>query len=337
MISSTPNETGADAIRIPGSGRAGGHGVTNGNRGSGAIVGHSGLDPGEVGIVGVGHRPTVAGQGVQEVGVIALRGRERVVALVDDDEVPVPDRQEGIPRSVPVIDALDGPTLRSSQLIEVGLLEDGLARRVVHVVLVGRPAGPVAGRGEHLADQQPVRREARHHDVVDLAGGIPGAADLDLDVVRADEDRLGRDAGSAGRRCLGHGHHGALAGQRPADDPGRRPGRDVGAPGHPLEDRGRPVSRSVGASIERDLDAAAGDRDDRRLLVRTVEDDGLALVEPERPERQVAPAGPGRVRRDDAGGIGPDVELVGRQAHRQLGGVDHRLRGGGPAALRQRT
>ena len=193
--------------------------------------------------------------------------------------------------------------------------------------LCGRPAGPVARRGEHLADEEPVRREARHHDVVDLAGRVAPC--------RGPRSRP-RPAPrrSAPRDTPVRPVSGACATATTARLPGNgRPVIVVADPagtyalqGIPSNTDRRPGSRSGSAAVDGQLDAAAGDRDDRRLLLRPVEEHRLAVLEAERPEREVPPAGPGGVGRDHAVGPGPDVEQLGRQARRQLGGVDHDVR-----------
>ena len=219
------------------------------------------------------------------------------------------DRQEEVARAVAVVDPLDRPALRPADLVEVRLLEDGLPRRVVDVVLVGRPAGPVAVRREHLADEQPVGREARHHDVVDLAGGVAGAADLDLDVVRTHDDRLGRDARPAGARAPGRPPRPpaarAVAGRRSASS--SRPGcrRSRACPRRPTAG---PAGAAAGPRSSVELHAAAGDRHDGRFLLRMVEDDRLAVGRGRRhgTRGSASPSEPDRSRRPV--GVRVDVE-----------------------------
>ena len=58
-------------------------------------------DPVEVRIERAGHRPPVAGQGVEVVGVVAMGRRERVVAVGDEHDVAVADLEERVRASDP--------------------------------------------------------------------------------------------------------------------------------------------------------------------------------------------------------------------------------------------
>src|SRR5205814_5397048 len=129
---------------------------------------------------------------------------------------------------------------------------------------------------------------------------IPRAADLDLHVVGRDEDGVARHAGTARVRGLGDCDDAPTAIDRSTDDPRRHADRDVGAPGHALEDgraAGQPKSRTL---FELDLDPSTGDRDDRGFLLRVADLDGLPVVEPEGPTREVPPARARWVRRHRA-------------------------------------
>src|SRR5262249_26629082 len=112
----------------------------------------------------------------------------------------------------------------------VRLLEHDLAGGPVLVVLVRRVARPVSGGREHLDHEQPLGRELRLDDVVDLARRVAGAAHLDLDVLRLDERRLAPalTPGTA-ERHLALGLDAVVRAPRQVESP-RHPGEDARAP-----------------------------------------------------------------------------------------------------------
>src|SRR5260370_5569511 len=65
----------------------------------------------------------------------------------------------------------------------VAFVEVHLLRRIMHVVLVRRIAGPVTTWRVHLDHHQFVRGEVGTNDVHDLAGGIPSAAQTGDNIV----------------------------------------------------------------------------------------------------------------------------------------------------------
>ena len=250
---------------------------------------------GVVRVVGGGHRPPAAGQHVQIIGVVSVGGHERVIAAAHRDDVAVRDADRCIaPLS---IDAMEAVTVRVAVAEIVDLVEIGLARRIVDVVLVRRIAGPVAARREHLAHQQTVGRKGRRHDVDDLAGGVAAAANLLAAIARLD------DARGQAERPRPHGDHGAavgdfrfLRGLEIEADPGRQihgvwiRREHVGARANPC-DPARPP----------DLERAA-QQHEASFLVR----------------RPAAPSPAGRQMADREMNIAP-AERARRQIHRRSG------------------
>ena len=126
-----------------------------------------------------------------------MRGHERVVAVADDDAVFVVDLEQAVARPIRPIEALDAPGSWAAKSVVVDLLEHGFVGHLVTVVLVGWPGRPVARRCQHLDHLEAVRRRLGSDDLVDLASGVAGTADLDLHVVGRDDERRLRDpAGS---------------------------------------------------------------------------------------------------------------------------------------------
>src|ERR671911_2564933 len=146
-----------------------------------------GAYPGEIGIVRGGHGAAVCRERVQVVEVEAVGGARRVVAERHEHEVAVADGHRDVDLMSRAVEPLNGERLRARGPVVVRLLEDDLAGRVVLVVLVWGIARPVAGRREHLDDEQALRWELRLEDVIDLPGRVAGAANLDLDIVRRDK------------------------------------------------------------------------------------------------------------------------------------------------------
>ena len=72
----------------------------------------------------------------------------------------------------------------------IDLLEHGLAGHRVDVVLVRRPARPVACRCDDLDEEEPVGREFGRDEVADVSRRMAGAADLEPDGCRIDDQRL---------------------------------------------------------------------------------------------------------------------------------------------------
>ena len=119
-----------------------------------------------------------------------------------------------------------------------------------------------------------------------------------------------------------------VPGQRPADDPGGGAGRQVGAPGHTLEDATAGLAR-----LEARRRSKAISMPPPEIVTTAASWSGessehhLALGQPEGSKREVAPARPGRIGGDDAVGAGLDVEHLGGQPGRQLRWVDRQLEG----------
>src|SRR5207253_248923 len=87
-----------------------------------------------------------------------------MLRLEDDRDVTVADGEQRIARAGfsrrrgvrPAVDPLHAPRLASAEAIAVDLLENGFGRHVVDVMLVGRPARPVARRRQDLDEEQSV-------------------------------------------------------------------------------------------------------------------------------------------------------------------------------------
>ena len=148
------------------------------------LVGPGRAHPGVGRVVGRLHRPDrlVAGQDVQVVAGVALGDGEGVIALRDEQQIAVVDDVGLVDPAVGGVEPLQAEAVGRIDPVVVDLFEIGLARHVADVVLVRRIGRPVAARGEDLDDQQAVGGKLGLDDVVDLARGVAGAADLDLDV-----------------------------------------------------------------------------------------------------------------------------------------------------------
>src|SRR5699024_13552 len=121
-----------------------------------------------------------------------------VPAVRDQDGVPAPDLGEDIDRLVlpargGLMEAEAGAAVgRVLDLVVVDLLELGFGLGGL-VVLVGGVAGPVAAGGDALAGDQAVAvvEGADGSEIAHLAGHVAAAADLDRDVLGADQrDRV---------------------------------------------------------------------------------------------------------------------------------------------------
>jgi len=123
-----------------------------------------------------------------------------VIPVGHEDDVAVANLPDPIARAVGPVDPLDCPGLRPAEPVVIDLLEDRLVGHVVDIVLVGRPARPVAGRRQDLDDLQAIGREVRGDDVVDLAGRVAGSPDFGADVPGMNLDRGRGDAVTAGSR-----------------------------------------------------------------------------------------------------------------------------------------
>jgi len=130
---------------------------------------------------------------------------ERVVPVGHDHDVPVAHLPDSVPRPVAAVHPLDGPSLGSPEAVVVDLLKDGLDGHVIDVMLVRRPARPVAGRRQDLDDLETIAGKRRRDDVVDLAARVAGATDLDCDVTRTHHDRVRRDTVATGTWSAGDG------------------------------------------------------------------------------------------------------------------------------------
>ena len=155
-------------------------------------------DPG-VGRV-VGEAPLAlagAGHHVQVVEVVAGRGHRRAV---------VAGRQQHVVAGADLLEDVDARAVRAlvgeaavGDLEVVDLLERGLDAGDVLVVLVRRIGRPVAARRDHLDRDQAVGEVGvRAAEVVDLAAHLPGAAELDRDLV--DVARLAAVERAGGRQ-----------------------------------------------------------------------------------------------------------------------------------------
>ena len=127
----------------------------------------------------------IAGEDVEVVAGVALGDGKGVIALGDQQQIAIVDDVGGVGLAVRGVEPLQPEAVRRVDAVVVDLFQVGLARHVVHVVLVGRIGGPVAAGREDLHHQQAVGGERRLDDVVDLARGVAGAANLDLHVLAA--------------------------------------------------------------------------------------------------------------------------------------------------------
>ena len=82
---------------------------------------------------------------VEIVEIKAGGGRDDVIALVDEDQVPILD-SNGFFKSFVVVHPLEGEAIGRLHVMVIGLLQVGLMRRVLGIVFVRRERGPVARR-----------------------------------------------------------------------------------------------------------------------------------------------------------------------------------------------
>ena len=271
----------------------------------------------------VGHRPPVAGQGIEEVGVVARGRDERVVAMVDDHEVAVADRDDPVARAVALVDPLDRPAFGPAELVEVRLLEDRLPGRSSTSCLWG-------GQPDQLPDG------VNTSQISSRSAGKPGIMMLLTWRVQLPAPRSSICDVRSGPTTIGSAAipvrpvSGAWARATTARRPGSGrpmiraacpPGCRRSRAGH-RRPTARPGRAKLAPVVEGDLDPTAGDRDQGGLLLGRIEQRLLALGQRERPERQVPPAGRAGVVATSPVGAGPEVERLGGQAGRQLGGVD---------------
>ena len=168
-------------------------------------------------VVAEGHRALVrrAGHHVEVVHRVAGRSRARtVVAVRHQDHVVVAHLEGLVDRRQPGLvvlragvgaveaaaDTGRSDLVGSGDPVVVDLLVDHLARRG-RVVLVGRVARPVAGRGDQLAADELLRvlPDTGHPEVVDLSARVARAARLDRYVGRGAVAGLEPGAASRGR------------------------------------------------------------------------------------------------------------------------------------------
>src|SRR5256885_10037064 len=107
---------------------------------------------------------------VQVVEVVAGTRGHGVIAARDKYDVAVADLDRFVQGAVVGVDELNCETLGSREPVVVRLLEVGLTRRVVGVVLVRRGARSIAPRGPELGDPQRLRPPVLPYGGVD--GGV---------------------------------------------------------------------------------------------------------------------------------------------------------------------
>src|SRR5918993_1343918 len=147
--------------------------------------------PGVVWVVTRLHRPyrLIPREHVQVVPGVPLSDGKRVIPLRHQQQVAVVDHVGRVGLSVRGVEPLQPKSIRGVNPVVIDLLEIGLVRHVVHVMLVWRIGGPVAARCEDLHHEETISRERRFDDVVDLARRIARAADLNLHIVRRHQPR----------------------------------------------------------------------------------------------------------------------------------------------------
>lgn len=105
-----------------------------------------------IGIVHAAEALVLAGHEPQEVGVVAGSGNGGVVAVGELDQLVVLDAVGLVDGAVGGVEALAAEALLGIEQEVVHFLGHALAGHVVHVMLVGREAGPVAGGAVGFAD-----------------------------------------------------------------------------------------------------------------------------------------------------------------------------------------
>ena len=223
-----------------------------------------------------------------------------------------------IGRVLGAVDPLVGEAALARDLEVVDLLQLGLDRvaavvRADLVVLVRRVRGPVAAGREHLAHQQLLGVEgARQAVVVDLAGAVPGAAQLDGHVLLAPvPSRVTSPLGTGGGQREQTSLRAADQGFRLA-----REIREVGGRG----EHACPTGEFEGPAVRGD-GAGARQRQDQELGIPGGQGVRLARPQGQDPEAGVSPAR--RLGRDHevvrAVGRSPFGEVVlARVAHSRL-------------------
>ena len=118
-----------------------------------------------------------------------MRRRNRMIALRNENDFAIAHRQCLIDAAIRGVHLLQRKALGPLNAIVVDFLKVHFARRVVHIVLVGRKAGPVARRREHLHHDQALRGKPGRQHIVNLASGVAAAANLDAHIVRRYQPR----------------------------------------------------------------------------------------------------------------------------------------------------
>src|SRR5258707_718156 len=106
--------------------------------------------------------------------------------------VTVANCQGHVKAAIAYIHSLHCPSLRPLQPVVVQLLEIGLARWIVRIVLMRWIAGPVPTRRQNFGHQQCLGRLVFHQDVVDRALHITRPASGDPDLIWRDQARNAR-------------------------------------------------------------------------------------------------------------------------------------------------
>jgi hypothetical protein len=128
-------------------------------------------------------------ENVEIVKVVTVGCDGRVISPRDQEKLSVVHRLGEVEVPFGTVDPLHGPSvLGISEAVVVGLLEFRLALLVV-LVLVRGVARPVAARGPDLDDVQPISGESGEHQAPDLPRRVATAAELDVDIVRGDQNR----------------------------------------------------------------------------------------------------------------------------------------------------
>jgi len=238
-----------------------------------------------------------------------VSGTERVITVRDDDDVAVANLPDPIAGAVGPVDALDRPGLGPPEPVVIDLLEDRLVGHVVDVVLVGRPARPVAGRRQDLDDLQAIGRKVRGDDVVDLAGRVARPPNLGANVTWMNLNRGRGDAITS--RSLS-----PCEGDPPL--PVRQAQSQLATVGQP--ERGRQVSERPVAALE--LPAVRGpvdrhvqpieDNQTRLDILPRGGDHQASATNEVRLEREMSPAGTAGIETNGSASIRSNVERIDR-------------------------
>ncbi len=267
-----------------------------------------------------------------------------MVSVGHHDHLPAPHRPGRIPCRAEraarwPVHPLHRPRLRPSEPVQVDLLEDRLGRHVVDVVLVRRPARPVAGRRQDLDDEQPVGGELGRDHVIDLTRRPARPADLHAHVTRQDRDRhiidgdgtdawrLGdRDSDSAAVNGGSRLDPGGPVDRRFDDVVMNSPDRQVDGRRQIVEQRESPRELDLGVAMGRTDDGATAiENHDARLVIGSAEGEPLTCLEHRRPERQVPPPSLCRVDEHRPLRTGPQSKPIGWQVVRWGARVDRRI------------